>query len=270
MDEDMILPDDFEESLPEEVETQETETFEAESNENPFESETDTNLFEDEQATEETGDTPPTPQTIRIKYNHEEQEIPLEEAVPLVQKGMNYDKLQERVQQLETDPRLSFVEDLAREQGMDVNEYLDAVKAAREQQHINELVQQNIPEEYAREMLETRKFREQIEAEKKAKEEEARTNQSFQEFFQYFNQANGRDFNPQQDKIPDEVWYQVNQGVPLKYAYMEHHNSQLKSQLSSLKQNKTNEQRAPISGVSTHGSQEVASEDPFLAGFDSI
>jgi hypothetical protein len=46
----------------------------------------------------------PTPpqdgvQTIKVKFNHEEKEIPYEEAVQLAQKGMNYDKAVERARQ---------------------------------------------------------------------------------------------------------------------------------------------------------------------------
>ena len=43
----------------------------------------------------------PQPQTVKIKYNHEEHELSLEEAATLAQKGMNYDKLNERVQGFE-------------------------------------------------------------------------------------------------------------------------------------------------------------------------
>lgn len=38
----------------------------------------------------------PTPQAIKVKYNHEEMELPYEEAVVHIQKGMNYDKAVER------------------------------------------------------------------------------------------------------------------------------------------------------------------------------
>ena len=44
---------------------------------------------------------------LKIKYNHKEMEIPEDEAIPLIQKGMNYDKLQERYNAIQNDPRLS-------------------------------------------------------------------------------------------------------------------------------------------------------------------
>ena len=207
---------------------------------------------------------------LKIKYNHEEQEITLDEAVELAQKGKNYDKLQQKLQQLETDPRLSFVEELAKEQGMEVNEFLEATKQWREQQKLDQLIQQNIPEDMAKEILENRKFREQYESQQKAKSNEEKQNAEYNEFFQFFKQVNDRDFDPQKDQIPNEVWQATQNGVPLKFAYMEHHNNQLRSQLKIQKQNEENTKKAPVRGTSAHGSNEVASEDDFMRGFNSI
>jgi len=256
--EDMILPDDFQaDTTPEEV----TETLETQE---PIESTEDTKPVEEvsEPVTEQP--------KIKVKYNHEEKELALDEAVPLVQKGMNYDKLQERLQQLETDPRLQFVEDMAQQFNMTVPEYLDAVKAQREEARIQELVEQGISQELAQEMLENRKFREQFESEKKAKAEEAKKNKEYDEFFEYYRQANGKDFDPKANEIPNSVWEATQNGIPLKFAYMQHENSQLKQQLQTLKQNESNKQKAPVGSVTAHGSTEVAGDDLFMQGFNSI
>lgn len=155
-----------------------------------------------------------TLQSLRVKYNKEEREIPIDEAIPLVQKGLNYDKVQERLQQLESDPRLTFVEELAQQFGMSVPDYLEAVKAQREQERINQLVEQGVSEEVAAEMLENRKFREQFEAEKKAKAEEEKFIKESEEFFQEFP-----DVKP--DQIPAEVWQIKEQrGLSLLDAYL--------------------------------------------------
>lgn len=257
-DEDVILPDDFEETSPQVEESEETPVEEVEENLEPSAEPTET-LPQEE-----------SPLTFKVKYNKEEQELTYDDAIPLIQKGMNYDKVQQRLQELETDPRLSFVEQLAKEQGMNVNEYLEEVQKWKEQEKINELVQKGISEEVAQELLETRKFREQMEAEKKAKQQEEKKNAEFQDFFQYFKNANGRDFDTNSDQIPKEVWEAHAQGTPLKYAYMEHFNNQLSNQIKILKQNEVNTKRAPVQSVNTHGSTEVASEDDFLSGFNSI
>jgi hypothetical protein len=257
-EDDAILPDDFQADLPQAEETLE---------ETPVSEEVDT--LETEQ-TEEEQQLTPEQLRFKVKYNHEEQELGYDEAVPLIQKGMNYDKIQQRIQELESDPRLSFVEELAQEQNMDVNEFLETVRHAREEQKLNELIQQNIPEDIAKEMLESRKFREQIKQQEQQKAEEEKKNAEFGEFFEYFKQANGKDFDPQNDQIPQEVWEMQAQGVPMKYAFMQHHNQQLQAQLKTYKQNEENAKRAPISGTTAYGSNEATSEDEFLKGFNSI
>ncbi len=259
--EDVILPDDFQEAPPQVEEVQE-EVSEV----------TDDVQFEESEAVEDTKPTEeePTPQTIKIKYNHAEEEISLDEAVKLAQMGKNYPKVQERLQQLESDPRLSFVEELAKEQGMSPDEYIESYKQWQEQEKINQLVQQNIPEELAQEILENRKYRESLKQQEQQKQQEEKQRADAQEFFDYFKQANDRDFNPEKDQLPPEVWEMNAQGVPLKFAYMQHHNNQLQTQLKVLKQNKTNEEKAPIQGVTSHGSTEVEADDDFLKGFNSI
>jgi hypothetical protein len=258
MEEDMILPDDFQNDLPLSEGTTDIE-------ETPVKTESQPQETVDTEATDI-----PQQQLLKVQFNREEREIPIDEAIPLVQKGLNYDKVQERLQALESDPRLHFVEELANEAGMDISEYLEAARQWREQQQLDELIQQNIPEEYAREMLESRKFRQQLDSERQAKQEEEHRNSEFNEFFNYFREANGRDFVPNQDEIPASVWQANENGIPLKYAFMENEISQLRNQIQTLKQNETNSQRAPISSETNHGGQEIASEDPFLQGFNSI
>lgn len=256
MNEDMILPDDYvEPSQPEETnETPEQVDVPTEQPNEP--------IAEPEQSELD--------RFLDIKYNKEEQWLSKEEARELAQKGKNYDKVQERLQSLETDPRLSFVEQLAKQYGMDVQQYIEAVSQQQEQARLDELIQQNIPEDYAREMLENRKFREQIETERQTKASEEKKNAEFNEFFQYFQQANGRDFNAQQDEIPQSVWEANASGVPLMYAYMQHQNQQLQQQIQTLKQNESNAQKAPVKSVTAHGGTEVEPEDEFLKGFNSI
>jgi hypothetical protein len=253
-EDDAILPDDFEmDTTPEEV--TETETLE------PVEP------VEDTTPTEETE---PVSPFLKVKYNKEEMELDEMTARELAQKGLNYDKTIERLQALESDPRLSFIESLAKQHGMNPQEYMEAVQQQQEQQRIDKLVEQGISEEMAQEMLENRKFREQFEAEKKAKAEEEKANADYNEFFDYFKQANGRDFNSQSDEIPQNVWDATQNGMSLKSAYVMHENQQLRNQLQTLKQNESNAKKAPVGSITQHGSTQVESDDDFLAGFNSI
>lgn len=264
--EDAILPDDYtpESSVEDvtsddEVDTNETESNDIEQTEEQTQEENPTEQLEQQESP-----------TFKIKYNKEEQEISYDDAVPLIQKGMNYDKLQERINQFENDPGLSLLNELAQEAGMTIPDYVEAIRQEREQRELDELIQQNIPEEYAKEMLESRKFRQQLQEEREAAQQKEKENADFKDFFDYFNQVNGRMFDSTKDQIPQEVFDLNAQGMPLKYAYMEHHNKELQAKVQRLTQNQTNKEKAPITGTTVHGSQEVASQDPFEMGFDSI
>jgi hypothetical protein len=260
LENDAILPDDFQMDTPQSEEVS-----------GDVEAQGTMESVEDTKPTDEISEpVQDNPFRLKLKYNHEELEVDEARARELAQMGMNYPKLQEKLQALESDPSRSFVEELAHEFNMTVPEYLEAVRAQKEQEHINELVQQGISEELAQEMLENRKFRQQFEQEKKAKAEEERKNAEYNDFFQYFRDANGRDFVPNQDEIPPTVWEAANQGVPLKFAYMMHENNQLRQQLQTLKQNESNAQKAPVGSTTAHGGMEIASEDDFLRGFNSI
>ena len=257
-DEDVILPDDFQDDTPQSEEVTDT----LDTPETPVETVEDTTQTETTEA--------PTEPFLKIKYNHEEMELDAERARELAQKGLNYDKVTERLQSLESDPRLAFVEQIAQQHGMTPDEYIQAVNQQMEQSRIDELVQQGISEELAAEMLENRKFRQAFEAEKQTKAQQEKQNAEYNEFFDYFKQANGRDFDSNKDQIPDSVWQATQNGVPLKYAFMEHQNQQLQTQLQTLKQNETNAQRSPVGSTTAHGGTEIAAEDLFMQGFNSI
>lgn len=51
-----------------------------------------------------------TVQTIKVKYNHEEKELPIDEVRVLAQKGMNYDKLSEKLPKVRVRPGLEMAE----------------------------------------------------------------------------------------------------------------------------------------------------------------
>lgn len=258
-EDDVILPDDF---------VMEDTPIEEE----PFESVEDTTETEQTEEVDQPQEELTEAQNafLKVKYNKEELDLDEDRARELAQKGLNYDKLVERVQQLETDPRLSFVEELAREQNLEVNEYLQQVQEWREQEKLNQLIQSNIPEDLAKEILEARKDREVRKQQEQQQQVEQKKQSEAFEFFEYFKQATGKEFNNEADQIPQEVWDINSQGVPLKYAYMQHHNQQLQNQIKILKQNESNAKKAPIGSLSAHGSADNQSEDPFLSGFDSI
>lgn len=185
---------------------------------------------------------------LKIKYNKEEVALDREKAVELAQKGMNYDKILQRLQALENDPRLTFVENQAKKYGMTVEQYLDAVREAEEQERLNELIQQNIPEELAKEIMENRKFREQWEQERKAREEAEKREADYKAFLETFPDVKPED-------IPESVWKDVEEnGKSLVDAYTRYENQLLKEQLAKLQEGKVKEKQNEENANSTTGS----------------
>jgi hypothetical protein len=207
------------------------------------------------------------PIKIPYKFNGEEGELPLEEAQPLIQKGMNYDKVFTKLQEIENGPVMQLINDLANQSGMTIEQYVQAARENMKQQELNELIQKNIPEDLAREMIENKRFREEYQVKEKQRQAEEKTKTEVDNELSDFRKAYPGVKN--QD-IPKEVWDKVNEGVPLKYAYMEYERGTLQNQISILKTNKSNEQKAPINGVTLHGTKNAGADDLFMQGFNSV
>lgn len=263
---DMILPDDFEsaEDLP-----QSDDTIEPQQEEQQNESE---ESGAQEEATQ-TDEQKEAERLLRLKYNKEDKDLPESEVIKLAQIGMNYqEKIQGQFEQLQNDPGRLFLQDLAKENGFDnVSDFINDFKAMQEQSRIDELVQQNIPEEYAKKMIEMEKFQEQFQQQQQQKEQEQREIEEFVGLNQVFKEFNDRDFNPDSDVIPEEVFNTAREnGVPLKFAYESFMAKQLKQQQQIYKQNEQNFKRSTGTNVTQHGSVDNSSEDDFLEGFNSI
>lgn len=94
-------------------------------------------------------------------------------------------------------------------------EYQEALAKQEQEKQLAELLEKNIPEEYATEMLESRKLREQIKADKEAKQQQEKQQADFQDFISAFPDVKS-------DEISTEVWKANESGIPLRYAYAEH------------------------------------------------
>lgn len=157
----------------------------------------------------------------KLMYNKEAVTVEsIEDLINGYQKSLNYDKvfetksnLEQQLQEAQNNPQLKFFGEMAKRYGFDdPSKYIEAVEAQWKQDQINELVQKNIPEEYAKELLENKEFREKYEADqqaKEAKDKEAAMYQSFVETFPGVDASN----------IPQEVWNAVQDGQDLTAAY---------------------------------------------------
>lgn len=261
-EDDMILPDDFEETPSDEIEVDPSDFEE---------------LIEPEaeDTTPADGLTVPTEpltptQKLKLTYNGQELEVEAEEAAILAQKGMNYEKAverarQESAQQAKDEVIASFGYEW---QGKKITTEAEYKRAVEEKQLLDKYSQ--LDPELAQELIDSRRDREERNREKEAKAVEDKQRAEFDDFLGYFQAVNERGFDAQKDKFPQEVLAAVNSGQSLKVAYMEYHNKELRNQLKIAKQNEMNKSKAPVSGVTAGGGTKTESEDDFLAGFNSI
>jgi hypothetical protein len=207
---------------------------------------------------------------IKIKYNHEEKEITLDEAKELAQKGLNYDKVYGEFDNLKKNPALSYVEKFAKQYNMTPEEVVQAWQQQDEANEINALAEkENVPVEIAERLYKNEQKTSQLETmfntEKQTKVDQEKQQVEFSEFFE-----NYPDVKP--EAIPKEVWeYKAKTGKSLTDAMAWNENKQLKERIKVLETNASNTKKAPINtGVTTHGSTEIVVEDDFLSGFNSV
>ena len=124
-------------------------------------------------------------------------------------------------------------------------EYQEAIANQEQEQKLADLLEQNIPEEYATEMLENRKFREQFEAEQTAKQQQAQQQEDMKDFISAFPEVKPND-------IPAEVWKANANGIPLRYAYAEHALKLTQAAQTKAKANEENA-RGSMGNVGSNG-----------------
>ena len=202
---------------------------------------------------------------LTIRYNGEDISLSEEKAIELSQKGMNYDKINERYNDLKNNRGLQYIQKLAERSGMDIDSLVDYWENQEYEMELNRLVSENIPEEYAREIIESKKFREEYnkklneENEKNAKEQMLERERN--DFLDMYGDVNPKD-------IPPVVWDNWKSGTPLKYAYMEYEREQLKNKIAILENNNSNIRKAPLTGIENDTNNN--NEDSFMRGFNSI
>lgn len=198
---------------------------------------------------------------FKIKFNHQEEEISYEDAVPLIQKGRNYDKLQERLNELQSNPALSKYSKVQEVSALLGYQTDDELIEALYQTHY-----QRTAEEKGLTPAQVRKEHELAQKEKSLTEKEtaaqkqARESEMYSRFAENFPDVKA-------EMIKPETWVKVNAGMDLTTAYTQQVNEDLQNELKILKQNQANSKKAPISSVSKHGAEPTVS-DPFLEGFD--
>lgn len=141
--------------------------------------------------------------------------------------------------------------------GKPITTEAEYTQALKEKEIYDKYQAQGLPDEVVNELVESKKFREQFEADKQTKAEQERKTAEYNEFFEYFRNEHGRDFNSVTDIIPPEVWEMTQKGKTLTDAYTYHHAAQLKAKIAEyeakLQAQQTNQNNAASSPGSVTG-----------------
>ena len=197
----------------------------------------------------------PEPQRIKVKYNHQELELPYEEAVQHIQKGMNYDKAVERArQEAAQQARDSWIAEQGYEwHGKPIKTEAEYKQALKEQEIENKVRQQysNVPDELLNELVESKRFREETLAEKKAREEKEAENKQYTDFLEAYPDVKPED-------IPVEVWKEHKAGRNLLDAYVRYENKRLKDEMAKYQTQQQIEQANSKNAASSTGSAKTS------------
>ena len=211
----------------------------------------------------------------KIKYNKEEVNVDsIEDLITGYQKGLNYDKKLQELENLQNSKLEKYAKSKAEELGITVDEYMDQVEQyekdqqkAREEEQLEEMINNGVPDSIAREVIATSQLRRELqkkENELKAREEaqakEKAKNKEYEDFLKEFPDVNPED-------IPKEVFENA-ENSSLSNAYMKWQLKELQNQLSVAKTNEKNKE-AVVGGVTDTGpTKENHEVDLFLEGFN--
>ena len=212
----------------------------------------------------------------KIKYNKEEvTPESLEDLIENYQKGLNYDKKVQELDNLQNSRLERYAKEKADALGISVDEYMNQVEAYEKQQErqreadeLEDLINAGTPESIAKELIASRQQRKQIQqelndikAEREADKKEKEKNKEYQDFLKEFP-----DVKP--ESIPKEVFEDA-ENSSLKEAYMKWKLKELEKEISISKTNEKNKKSSVGSTTDTGTTNEKHEKDLFLEGFES-
>ena len=245
----------------------EDDSFELEEvNESPDEETVEEPASEETEPAQETDDN-----FLQIRYNGQDQFLTREQATTLAQKGMNYDKISQKLQEALDNPALKVIESNARKANMSVSDYVNRMAQFQDtlniQQIANDFKAQNpdvsdaVAKQYANEV-----YKNQLaQMAKEQADREAQASQAEQDALVKEVKAFQSRF-PDVDiqNLPNEVVDDINDGTPLMEAWLSYENRQLRNRLTNSNTNAKNKASA-VGNVAENTSANTGT-DPFLQG----
>lgn len=209
---------------------------------------------------------------LTIKYNGAEENLTYDEAVELAQKGKNYDKIYNRLQELQNDPVRQVFEEQAKQAGMTLPEYADRLKQFQQESRVQSIandfkeknpdVTDEVAEQFARERYKNELTERQVQEEQARMERDAAIESQAQAQVKAFMELYP---NVDIETLPEEVIQDIDQhGETLLSAYRAYQNRQLKAELEAARANNDNRSKSTGS-LGTNAGNDNGGDD-FLKG----
>lgn len=209
--------------------------------------------------------------SLDIRYNGKNQTLTREEATTLAQKGMNYDKINQKLQEALNNPVLRVLESNAKKAGLSVEDYaermaqfqdtLNIQQIAREFKTQNPDVSDAVANQYANEVYKNRLAESaRQDADRARANAQAEENRLIAEVQTFQNRFPDVDI----ENLPAEVIDDINEGTPLLEAWLTYENAQLRNRLSNRQTNEKNRQSSV--GKVSDNSGSGQNVDPFVQG----
>ena len=201
---------------------------------------TEEDFFETEEEIEEETKEETVEENFELKYMDEIKKVSKDELISLGQKGLNYDKVKNELENLKQyKDDILFINDLVEKSGLSKEEYFNLIKNNIEKAEIDsrvkELTNSGVDEEVARYTAnleyENRTLKEtKKKAEIKKEQEEAKIKSLATEIESF------KSLYPEVKKLPKEVEEAVNQGKNLLTSYQDHLLKQQEMKIKQLEQ----------------------------------
>lgn len=208
-------------------------------------------------------------QTFTLKHLGKETQVTLEELIALGQKGLDYDFVKRKNEELKNAREVQMISRLAEEAGMTKEEYLSTVeKTLRDSKisgRVSELIESGMEEQSARMVADLEMKNKELESrvnvlKKPQMEEKAREQRVIQDLRQLVS------LYPGLQKLPDTVVQHIKEkGIMPTVAYQQY---LIEKQEQTIKQLEKNMENANKSTGSVKG-EGVVESDPFLMGFNA-
>lgn len=232
-----------------------------------------------EEPTEENEPEDATPKAgIKVKFNHEERELTLEEARELAEKGLALDKTRAELETLKSAREFKILDAYAARNNMTREQYLEFAQRRADEDEaapvVRQLMEAGTPEAVARELAlrrlqetrgQARRQQEQQAAQTREEQQrnaEAEKQAGYRALVDYANQ-NGIDLS----KLPQEVLRDINAGMKPLEAYLRYENASLRLERSQREQNEKNKDKNP---GRVNDKAPAAVKDPFDDAFDEV